>query len=150
MLSFYRRSDYCNNSFEETNFMLPLAQIPKSAHCKTHDQRTHSWEPAVEIFENASQFIVEVELPGIDPEFVDIDISDLSIMIQSIPCGGLDRESRNISIDPGFITFTRYIALPAPVEKDALKSSHANGVLTLHLPKSTPSIPKSIKILFEN
>lgn len=130
--------------------MLPLAQIPKSAHFQSKDLRTQSWKPAVEIFESASQFVVEVELPGIDPESVDIDVSNHSVIVQNLPYSRLQREPCNLSIDPGFISFTRHIALPAPVEKNALKTSHANGVLTLNLPKTTPSIPKSIKIHFED
>lgn len=151
MLSSYRHVENCSKSFiDETGNMLPLALIPKSASHESGNVRKCFWEPAVEIFENAHQLIVAVELPGIEPQWVHVDISDNCLVIQSNPSGNWDRKQREIVSKSVSDTFTRSIALPVLVDKSDVKSTHVNGILTLHLPKAIPSIPKSIKVHFEN
>lgn len=151
MLSSYRSIEHCSKSFiDETGYMLPLAHIPKSASHESGNVRKRFWEPAVEIYENANQLIVTVELPGIEPQLVHVDISDHCLVIQSNPAENWDRKQREIASKSGSDTFTRSIALPVPVDKSDVKSTHVNGILTLHLPKAIPSIPKSIKVHFEN
>lgn len=151
MLAHYPNIEHLNDSFmKETESALPLARIPKSASFESGNLRKQSWEPAVEIFENANQLIVEVELPGIEPKWVAVDVSDNALVIQSCLPGNMNRNHKKRAIDLGSKTFARSIALPVPVDKSDVKSTHINGILTLQLPKAIPSIPKSIKVHFEN
>ncbi len=139
-----------NAMTEQVSFMLPLARIPKSSHLDGISARNTFWKPETAIYEDTRQFIIVVELPGIEPQSVELVIEDNTIQIKGY---NISLADKNIAVfpmgwDPG--PFTRLISLPACVEKDQVRFHHENGALTLFLPKKAPSDPKTIKIHFEN
>ncbi len=137
------------SAFMDSDMVLPLARIPKSSFFETHSPKTQLWEPAVDIFEDARQFIIEVELPGIDPHTVRIDISTNSLLIQGNPAPYPSMKSGTSHV-PHDGPFTKHISLPAFIQKNKVHHHHENGVLILHAEKKHPSVPQSIKIHFEN
>ncbi len=124
---------------------LSLALLPKSYVVSESD--ISSWEPATQIFEESDQFIVDVELPGIDPDKVNATVKDDSIDIQSSVSQSSDL-LQPFDRDSG--PFAVNISLPAQVVKNNVTQKHENGILTLSLPKKTQSVPVPIKINFEN
>ncbi|MBN2328323.1 MAG: Hsp20/alpha crystallin family protein [Candidatus Omnitrophica bacterium] len=141
---------YCAAHANDIDIMLPLARLPKSASHQRNANRLPVWRPAVEIYENAQQFVVKVELPGIDPDKVDVQISESSLFIHNSKTCFNRKKNRSSAFLPEFQDFTRFIALPAAIHPGSAKIVHQNGELTVHLPKHSPSQPKSIKIHFEN
>lgn len=101
-----------------------------------------SWSPEIGIFENENFFILDVELPGIDPTTVDLKIEDTTVTIQS--GAAIDQNQT------GTVRFTRFVSLPAKIVQDMMDTFYQNGVLTLLLPKSNPSPLQSIQIEFGN
>lgn len=132
------------------DIVLPLARLPKSALPHRKDNLIPVWRPAVEIYESAQQFVVKVELPGIDPDEVDVEVSESSLLIHSSKDYFKRKKNRSSSSLPEFQDFTRFIALPAAIHTESAEIIHQNGELTVNLPKHSPSQPKSIKIHFEN
>lgn len=141
---------HSNAMTDKSSFMLPLARIPKSSHPDGESARKSFWKPETAIYEDTRQFIVVVELPGIDPQSVELDIDDNKIQIKglSVPFADKNTTAFPTGWDPG--PFTRLISLPACVEKERVQFHHENGALTMFLPKKAPSDPKTIIIHFEN
>lgn len=129
---------------------VSVARIPRSTGSDGHSPRQAAWGPAAEIFENATQFIVDIELPGINPNFVEVNIQDMMVIVQGPSLPHLEMTSDREWSCRGYGPFTRLIALPVPVRQDEVKICHDNGIMTLFLSKMNPSTPKPIKIVFEN
>lgn len=92
--------------------------------------------PAVDLYEKGDAVIVEAELPGVDPDDVDVEISDHHLVIRGQVRrseerheGGVYRQERR------FGAFVRTIPLPEDVDVDRASASFRRGILELRLPK---------------
>jgi HSP20 family protein len=103
--------------------------------------------PAVDVYEDKDNVIVETQLAGIDPDKVSISIENDILMIKGESEKKSEVEDKNYyrkEIRRG--SFYRSIPLPGHV--DGLKASaiSADGILKIAIPKKTVEQPKTIKI----
>src|SRR5262249_224471 len=92
--------------------------------------------PAVNVWDDAENILVEAELPGLDPKDIEIHVTGGNQLTlkgerkQAVPEKGVvHRQER------GFGSFVRMLTLPFPVNADAVDARFENGVLLLKLPK---------------
>ena len=88
--------------------------------------------PRVNIAENDDGYVIDVCLPGVEPEEVDLTITAHNLIIKGerkSPEGRYFRQERGA----GF--FQRAIRLNVPVDRDHVKAKSENGILRVHLPK---------------
>ncbi len=103
--------------------------------------------PAVDVYEEKDNVIVESELAGIDPEKVDIAIENDVLTIKGESEKKSEVEDKNYyrkEIRSG--SFYRSIPLPAHVIGDKASAQAKDGVLKISIPKAAESKPKKIKI----
>lgn len=104
--------------------------------------------PALNVVENENDYLVTVELPGVDQSDIDITVNDNLLTIQGEKKSSHEykegsvyrRESREGS-------FRRSLSLPASVDAEGIKASIKNGVLELVVPK--PEEKKARKVQIE-
>jgi HSP20 family protein len=98
------------------------------------------WTPPVDLYENANEYVLTAELPGLAREQIEIHAEDSRIVIRGaraaalgrdIPCEGFHRVER------GHGQFSRAFSLPEPVELNAISADLKDGILTVTIPKST-------------
>ena len=100
-----------------------------------HDRPQGMWEPPVDIFEDETELILVVALPGVPADRIEvaIDNADLVIRAQSrFPFSGTRRAVRRLEIPYGH--FERRIRLPDG-RYDQGAPILVNGCLTLRLRK---------------
>lgn len=109
--------------------------------------RSRSINPAVDVYEDASNVIVEMPLAGIDPNKVSIEMLDrvLNISGQSEQKTEVD-EQNYYRREVRFGSFHRAIVLPRAVRADQAAAQYQDGVLKITLPKSEEAHPRKIKI----
>ena len=104
------------------------------------------WGPAMDIEESPEEFVVTAELPGVDPDDVQITAvaNKLTIRgeLKDEETQGRTRHRRERRTG----SFFRMLTLPTNVNADQVKAHYRNGVLTLTLPKREESKPRTIKI----
>lgn len=103
--------------------------------------------PAIDMYEDKDNIIVETQLGGIDPENVDISIENnvLSIKGESEKKSEIDEKNYyRKEIRRG--SFYRSIALPTKVDGDGAKAVNEDGILKISIPKAPEVKPKTIKI----
>ncbi|MFH1427464.1 MAG: Hsp20/alpha crystallin family protein [Patescibacteria group bacterium] len=103
--------------------------------------------PAVDIYEERNNVIVETQLAGIDPEKVDISIENDVLCIKGESEKKSEVEDKNYyrkEIRRG--GFYRNIPLPAHVIGEQASASAKDGVLRISIPKAPEAEPKKIKI----
>jgi HSP20 family protein len=108
----------------------------------------NSWTPAVDIKETEHEIRVELELPGLKPEDVEITAENGVLTIRGEK--RVERkegdESRYQVIERTYGTFMRTFQLPQGVDEDQINAEFDNGVLSLHVPKTALPQPKRIQI----
>ena len=104
--------------------------------------------PAVDMYEDKNNIVIETQLGGIDPDKVDISIENnvLSIKGESEKKSEVDEKNYyRKEIRRG--SFYRSIPLPTKVDGDRATAVNEDGVLRITVPKAAEVKPKTIKIL---
>lgn len=96
-----------------------------------------TWQPAIEIKETDSNLILQAQVPGIEPSYLDIHVTKDAVSISG------EHEEQKVHNEKGIYRtefeyghFQRIIPLPMCVEYNKVKAEIHNGLLTLSLPKS--------------
>jgi len=105
--------------------------------------------PDADIYENNNEFILEVEMPGVNQEGLEIDVNDNKLNIT----GHVSKELQE-SEEKDKLTYREYqlndykrsFSLGNTVDVDKITATMKNGVLTVALPKSERIKPKKILI----
>ncbi len=107
--------------------------------------------PAIDVYEDKNDTVVEIQLAGIDPEKVDLSIENDALIIKG------ESEKRNEVEEKNYYrkeirrgSFYRHVALPAPVDGDNAKAIAEDGVLKVIIPKAKAIKTKTIKINNKN
>lgn len=103
--------------------------------------------PAVDMYEDKDNVIVETQLAGVDPEKVDIAIENdvLTIKGESEKKSEIDEKNYyRKEIRRG--SFYRSVSLPAHVIGEKAVAEADGGVLKIIIPKAQEVKPKTIKI----
>jgi len=107
-----------------------------------------SFTPAVDIKENDSEIRLELELPGLKPEQVEIMAENgvLTIRGEKHSERKEGEDNRYQVVERSYGTFIRTFQLPQGVNEDMIKAEFDNGVLVLSIPKAALPEPKRIPI----
>ncbi len=103
--------------------------------------------PPVNVWENADHVYVEAELPGMEPNDLEIHVTGGNQLTikgerkQQVPEKAvLHRQER------GFGTFVRVVTLPFNVDSNKVDARFENGVLVLDLAKHEAAKPRKITV----
>ena len=103
--------------------------------------------PAVNIWEKDGNAVVTAELPGIDPEKMDISIlGDTLTLSGEALQETLTQGDIYIRQERGIGKFKRNIQLPFQVNAQAVEARYEKGILMVTLPRIKEDLPKKIKI----
>ncbi len=103
--------------------------------------------PALDMYEDKVNIVVETQLAGIDPEKVSISIENDVLCIKGESERKSEVEDKNYyrkEIRRG--SFYRSVPLPTKVDGDKASAVTEDGILKITIPKSPEVQPKSIKI----
>lgn len=121
---------------------------------------------SVDVSETDNEITVTADLPGFDPEDVDVRVTDDTLTIsaehteeseepaeaagegegEAEEAAGEEGEERYLRRERTHRSVHRRIPLPAPVDEDAAEAEFENGVLTVTLPKSEEAQGTRIEI----
>lgn len=106
--------------------------------------RTDGFTPMVDVREAEEEYLVLVDLPGVNSDDVSIEVSDrvLSISGSRAP---VETGEAQLSERPHG-SFVRTLTLPQGVDDEKIAADYSDGVLELHVPKPAAQRPKKIAI----
>ena len=103
--------------------------------------------PAVDLEEMDKEIIVKVELPGMNPDDIDVELSGNNLIIRGDKKSEKEKKKKNFHImERSYGSFYRSIPLPVDVKEKQIKASYKKGVLEISLPKAEVALPKKIKV----
>jgi HSP20 family protein len=123
-------------------FDEPLFEAPR-----LWSRQLEGFTPALDVAEDDAGYTVKVTIPGVEPEAVDVTLTDNVLTVKGETKAEKDMEQKNYRIrERRYGSFMRSIALPMPVEAEQVEATHEHGVLTLRLPKAEAVKPKRITV----
>lgn len=111
-------------------------------------QNDHStWTPAVDVYESQAGYEFVVELPGMKPEAVDIEVKDNTLMIKGErPSITLKEGERFHHHERPAGRFVRSFRLPKPVDADGVSATYRDGILFVSVPLRVEAKPRKITV----
>ena len=103
------------------------------------------WIPVVDIDETKDDFVVKVELPGVDKENVSVNIENGVLTIRGEKKVETEDKKRH-RVECSYGSFLRSFTLPQSVKADKTEAEYKNGILNLTIPKSEEAKPKQIDV----
>jgi HSP20 family protein len=103
--------------------------------------------PAMNVWANQESAVVTAELPGVNPEDIDISVVGETLTLTgSRTPEELKEGEKYHRRERGQGKFTRTFQLPFPVEADRVEAVFDKGVLHISLPRAEADKPKKISI----
>jgi HSP20 family protein len=92
--------------------------------------------PAVEMKETAKSYKITAELPGMEPEDVEVSFEDGMLRIAGEKKEEREENERGYRLsERRYGAFERVVQLPAAADRDGIKAKFKNGVLTVTVQK---------------
>ena len=107
------------------------------------------WVPSMDAWETEQAFVVQVDLPGLKPEQVDVSFDRNVLSIRgtrwdTIPTDKSEKRVFFVERSPG--SFSRTLRFPQYIESSKIEAKFENGVLTVTVPKSEAGKPRRIQV----
>jgi HSP20 family protein len=111
---------------------------------------TATWVPSVDIHEYENRFELYVDVPGVDPNSVELT---LEAGVLTLAGERIQKSSTNGEGEPQYRRaersqgqFYRRFVLPDTVDSDKVNATGKDGVLTVTIPKQAKAMPRRIQI----
>jgi HSP20 family protein len=103
---------------------------------------------ALDVHEDDKNYTISTELPGVQPEHVQVRYEGDTLIIEGeIPMHTDEQQGkRTIMQERRYGRYSRRLRLPFDINFDGAEANFDNGVLTLTLPKAEAAQPKMIPI----
>jgi HSP20 family protein len=100
----------------------------------------------MDAWRDGGQFVVELDLPGIDPQSIDLDVERnvLTVRAERQPATSPDVELVAAERPRG--VFSRQVILGDTLDADRISASYTAGVLRLTIPVAERAKPRKISI----
>ena len=111
-----------------------------------------SFLPSIDVTSDAKAYTIHAEIPGVSKDNVKLEVHD-GVLVLS----GEKKDERTEGdgktahvVERSFGSFERRMTLPEDADVEHITANHANGVLTVSIPRTMPKeIKKSISITSE-
>lgn len=111
------------------------------------DASATNWAPAADIKETDDALLVQVELPGLQKEDIDVSLEGNVLTVSGERRFTKDESQETYHrMERFYGKFSRSFRLPRNVDSGAVSASFADGLLSLELPKTEESRPRHIAI----
>jgi HSP20 family protein len=107
------------------------------------------WTPAIDLTENKEAVVVRVDLPGIEPKDVHVDLQANVLTIRGKnEVEKTEKDETFYRMERRYGAFVRTVRMPVAVDATKVKATFKNGMLAIVLPKAaearTAEIPVQI------
>lgn len=108
---------------------------------------TSDWRPSVDIHEDDEQYVIVADLPGVDPEAIELSLQRGVLTLSgartnlSEPEKPMTRQERRTG------QFSRRFTLPESADESSVDASSRFGVLTITVRKQQKAQARTIKVV---
>ena len=109
---------------------------------------TSRWTPAVDVREDAERFVITADVPGVDPEDIEVTMESGVLTIKGERKLEAKDEGGNgyRRVERVYGNFYRRFTLPDTADAEAISANGRHGVLEVVIPKRAALQPKRIAV----
>lgn len=126
-----------------------FARAPRAAQPREHVS-SRVWSPGVDVLEDADNIVIQADLPGMNQDDIDIEVTDDSLTIKGerkFPAEA--NRDQYIRVERQYGAFQRSFTIGVPIEAEQIKATYRNGILELTIPKAEITRPKKVPVTGE-
>lgn len=108
---------------------------------------TADWRPAVDFVEERDRFVLRADIPGVDPENIDVQTNDGILTVSGERPAAEHGERRGVQhVERVAGRFCRQFTLPETADADGITASSSYGTLEVVIPKLAQVQPRRITV----
>lgn len=107
------------------------------------DIETAEWYPTADVYDHNGEYLIAVDLPGIDRSALEVTIDDNRLTIKGTRAV---RETSTSRTERPAGRFWRTFSVPGSVDQEDIHAAYKDGVLEVRLPKRKEEMAKRIEI----
>ena len=100
----------------------------------------------VDLYREADRYVLNADLPGVDPGSVDVDVDGQLLTIRAQRTAASVEGAKWLSQERPYGTYLRQFSLGVGVDSEAISAHYDNGVLSVIVPISSRAKPRKIEI----
>jgi len=103
----------------------------------------------MDLYRKGDVFTVKIDLPGVDPASIDIDVDDRTLTVRAERAAeAVDTDDNNgwVSRERSYGTYARQISLGRGLDTSKIEAAYTDGVLTLTIPVAEEAKPRKIAV----
>lgn len=100
----------------------------------------------MDLYRDGDQFTVQIDLPGVDAESIDIDMDGDTVTIRAERRPHAGENAQWLTRERAVGTFARRLTLGRGLATDKISADYSDGVLTLTIPISEAAKPRKIQL----
>ncbi|MDI6824842.1 MAG: Hsp20/alpha crystallin family protein [Bacillota bacterium] len=109
--------------------------------------RTTGWTPPLDVIQKEGELLIRAELPGVDPEQVEVTVEDDRLTIRGERKEQIEVEKESwLRRELRYGSFERCLTLPAEADTEKIKATYRNGVLEITVPYQPAAKPRRLTI----
>ncbi len=126
----------------EMNRLFDTVMTPSSTGLSTRD-----YFPPAELDETAEAYNLKLEVPGMNADDLDIQVTAEAVSITGERKSKTETESNGSTrTEFRYGKFQRVIPLPGRIDHQNVKADYENGILSLSLPKAQDEKSRAVKV----
>ncbi|KZC38502.1 MULTISPECIES: Hsp20/alpha crystallin family protein [Rhodanobacter] len=108
---------------------------------------TSQWAPRVDIKEEDKRFVIYADIPGVDPEKIEVSMEKGILTIKGErTVENREQNGKFTRLERSHGVFYRRFALPDSADADGVTAHGKHGVLEIVIPKKAETTPRRITI----
>ena len=108
---------------------------------------TTEWMPAIDLVDAGNDYVLEVALPGLKADDINIEASRKSIAITGERSAAeVDDSKQVLRRERRYGNFRRVVNLPVAIDHEQVSADYSNGILTVHVPKAAEVRNQVVKV----
>jgi HSP20 family protein len=103
--------------------------------------------PSLDVIERADEFVIRVDLPGVNQEDLDVTVANNVVTIKGEKKGSSEhKEGKLYRKETWEGSFQRTVGLPSGTQADGIEAAMRDGVLEITVPKQEEAKPRQIAV----
>ena len=104
----------------------------------------------MDLLRDGNEFIVKMDLPGVDPDSIDIDVDDRTLTVRAErkqhEMTTNDEKNQWMSRERSYGSYARQLTLGTGLDLSGIAAYYTDGVLTITIPVAEEAKPRKIKV----
>jgi HSP20 family molecular chaperone IbpA len=123
-----------------------IAKTPSEGSAAENTRSGVCFQPNVDIREQQDELVILADVPGAKSDSIDLDFKDGTLTIHAAVPPRHDPKRRYLAREYGVGDYCRTFQISEAIDASRITAEYADGVLTLHLPKTEAVKPRKIHV----